>query len=172
MSNRNPEAVRGLLTGFALSFFDVNGDEWRSWDPKSVHRASLLGSVRRVGNRDNTSGIGNQLSGRDVPLPATSLQHNIYGPIGPRTDEMNLEASPSVAAVVVDVAYPIQTRMLDATHCVLNDRVVLGEIQGDGGRSTAAQIQLATHGHHQKDDEQTLKSPPRFLRDADGSQHF
>jgi hypothetical protein len=138
----------------------------------SVHGAMLIGSVRWLSNLDDAPGIGDELPAGDVPMPVLSLQGDIHRAAAPRADDIHLEARPSFVAVIVDVPDPVQLRMRDTAHCVLHGRVVLGEIQRDGGWRATAHVYLAQHDHHKEDDEPSLKRPFGFRRDADSSQHF
>jgi hypothetical protein len=69
----------------------------------------------------------------------------------------------------VDVADPVQSRVPDAALCILHGRVVLGEIQRDGGRRATGQIDLVRHNHHKENDDPSLKRSLGFRRDADSS---
>ena len=67
----------------------------------------------------------------------------------------------------MDVADPVQMRMLDLTDGVLHDRIVLRELQREGGRCAGAQIEFAEHNHYDEDYEPSLKRLTSIGGDAD-----
>src|SRR5271166_1635675 len=111
---------------------------------------------------DEAAIIGDQAAADNVPFAALTLQVNVHGALGARSLQIYPEACPSLLAVVMDVADPIQPRMLDAAHCILHNRVVLRELKRERRRRAAAQVKLAEHDHHYENDAPALERLARI----------